>query len=215
VTLTEYFGATEGLMGFRHTNSGQMPRTGSFDLAPGVRVLGQGGHDVGPGSGEAGVIHIPAVMFTRYENDPEGTQKVFRTVDGHRYAVPGDWGVLDPDGSLQVLGRGASVINTGGEKVFPEEVENVIQSLPGVRDCLVVGIPDPTWGERVVAVIVPEAGQQPFVDEVRSAVKERLAGFKVPRGVVFVDEPLRFANGKPDHSAARRAATRGESREVR
>ncbi len=119
------------------------------------------------------------------------------------YVVPGDLGRIEPDGSITLLGRGTSIINTGGEKVHPEEVEEVIKAMAGVIDVIVVGAPDDRLGQVVAAVVQPAPDASPSADEIIAGVREKLAGYKAPRRIVFVDEIPRAPNGKSDLARAR------------
>ncbi|HEX2040267.1 MAG TPA: acyl-CoA synthetase [Acidimicrobiales bacterium] len=170
-------------------------------------VLGDGLRPVEPGSGELGWVarrgHIPL----GYYKDPEKTAAVFPVVDGVRWAVPGDRACVEADGSVTVLGRGSTSINTGGEKVYPEEVEAALKAHPAVFDALVVGVPDRRWGERVVAVVAPRPGAAPpDVDELAALCRESLAAYKAPRQVVPVESIVRSPSGKPDYRWAREVA---------
>ncbi len=131
-------------------------------------MLGSDGLDVVPGSGEAGVLAVTRSTGVGYYNDPERTASTFREIDGRRYVVPGDWAVPHADGTITLLGRGSGCINTGGEKVWPEEVEEMLKTHPEVLDALVVGIPDDEWGESVAAVVAvtaPATGDRPTPEE--------------------------------------------------
>jgi fatty-acyl-CoA synthase len=166
-----------------------------------VRVLDEEGNDVPPGSGQAGVIFSPARAYGYYK-DPAKTAATFREIDGIRYVSPGDWAIPEPDGTIHLLGRGSQSINTGGEKVYPEEVEEIVKTHPAVEDCIVLGMPHERFGEQVVAVVSP-AGGVLDVDDVRSWVQERLAGYKVPRRFLVVPAVQRMANGKADYAWAK------------
>ncbi len=122
------------------------------------------------------------------------------------YAVTGDMASVDADGSIRLLGRGSQCINTGGEKVYPEEVEEAVKRTPGVDDCLVVGVPDDRFGERVVAVVAVGAGEAPSEADVLASVRGQLAAYKAPKQVVFVPEVPRAPNGKADYKTARSLA---------
>ena len=141
-----------------------------------------------------------------YLGDEEKTSKTFIEIEGTRWVLPGDMATVEADGTVVLLGRGSGSINTGGEKVFPEEVEVVLKGHPAVFDVLVVGVPDERWGERVVAVVQlrPEAALT--FDELREHGRSGLAGYKVPREMHVVDEVRRGANGKPDYAWAKREA---------
>jgi acyl-CoA synthetase (AMP-forming)/AMP-acid ligase II len=152
-----------------------------------------------PGSHEIGRLarggHIPL----GYYKDPEKTARLFVEVDGRRYTVPGDFARHEADGTITLLGRGNTCVNTGGEKVFPEEVEAVLMSHPDVFDVLVVGVPDERLGQRVAAVVEPRPGTAPDPDELVRHVRAELAGYKVPRSIWLVDQVQRLATGKADY----------------
>jgi acyl-CoA synthetase (AMP-forming)/AMP-acid ligase II len=128
-----------------------------------------------------------------------------------RWALPGDLASVEADGSVQLLGRGSQCINTGGEKVFPEEVEAALKGHPAVFDALVVGLPDPRWGERVVAVVQTRSGAAVELDDVRAYCREHLAAYKLPRELVQVERIQRTAAGKADYRWAKQAAQAGRS----
>lgn len=197
-------GATIGSMVYRH---GIPLTTDRFQPAPGLRLLRADGTDIPAGSAEIGTFCVPTVA-RGYRNDPERTAATFRVIDGRQYVLVGDLGRWNPDGTVTLVGRGTSVINTGGEKVFPEEVEQVIRMLPGVYDCVVVGLPDTRFGQRVAAVVEPRGeGLDPAA--VSAAVREHLAGYKVPREVVLAPVP-RAPNGKLMFDAARELFRAGD-----
>ncbi|HZZ90068.1 MAG TPA: acyl-CoA synthetase, partial [Caulobacteraceae bacterium] len=140
-----------------------------------------------------------------YYKDQEKTDRTFRTFEGRRWSVPGDWATVEADGSLKLLGRGSQVINTGGEKVFPEEVEEAIKRYPGVRDAAVVGVPDPRFGERICAVVDMGGADPPTLKAIAEHVRGRLAGYKAPRELVIA--PVgRAPNGKLDYKGVRARA---------
>jgi len=139
--------------------------------------------------------HIPL----GYYNDEVKTAALFTEVDGKRYVVPGDFARLEEDGSVTLLGRGNMCVNTGGEKVFPEEVEGALKSHPDVFDALVIGIPDDRLGSRVAALVQPRAGQTPTLSELDAHARTAIAGYKVPRSLWIVDEVKRSPSGKPDY----------------
>jgi len=141
-----------------------------------------------------------------YYKDPEKSASTFPEVDGVRWSIPGDHARIESDGSITVLGRGSVSINTGGEKVYPEEVEGALKSHPGVFDAVVVGVPDDRWGERVVAVIQPRGDDRPPFDDLDAHTRTKIAGYKAPRDVVFVDAIVRSPSGKPDYRWAKQTA---------
>jgi acyl-CoA synthetase (AMP-forming)/AMP-acid ligase II len=167
---------------------------------------------IAPGSGTVGQLarrgHIPL----GYYKDPEKSRTTFVTLDGVRWALPGDLATVEADGSVQLLGRGSQCINTGGEKVFPEEVEAALKGHPAIFDALVVGLPDPRWGERVVAVVQTRPGAAVDLDAVRAFCREQLAAYKLPRELVQVDRIERTPAGKADYRWAKQAALAKQSR---
>ena len=141
-----------------------------------------------------------------YYNAPEKTAETFVEIDGVRWVLTGDMATIAEDGTVRLLGRGSGCINTGGEKVFPEEVEAVLKSHPSVYDVLVVGVDDERWGQRVAAVVQPVDGHSPTLDELADHCRTSLAGYKVPRSLVLVDQIERSPAGKADYRWAHRAA---------
>ncbi|MSO78580.1 MAG: acyl-CoA synthetase [Acidimicrobiia bacterium] len=162
---------------------------------------------IDPGSGIAGRLATTGRVPIGYHNDPERSARTFVEIDGRRWALPGDMAMVDADGTIHLLGRGSMCINTGGEKVYPEEVEAVLKAHPKIADAVVVGVSDERWGERVVAVVAPVlAGDPPDLADVDAHCRGRLAGYKVPRGLCVVDEVQRTPAGKPDYRWARQVA---------
>ena len=159
-----------------------------------------------PGSGVVGRLarrgHIPL----GYHKDPEKTAATFLEIDGERWVLPGDYATVEEDGTVTLLGRGSVCINTGGEKVYPEEVEAVLKAHPDVFDAIVVGIPDDRWGQKVAALVQPRPGARPAADDVAAHCRTKLADYKTPRKVVFLDELVRTPVGKPDYRWAKDAA---------
>jgi acyl-CoA synthetase (AMP-forming)/AMP-acid ligase II len=194
LTVIDVVGASEAMGVASATwTASSMPRAGCFVPSPDTRVL--------PDGRLARRGNIPL----GYYKDPSRTASTFPVIDGERWAVPGDYASVEPDGTIRLLGRGTTSINTAGEKVWPEEVEGVIKSLAGVRDAAVVGVPDPRFGQQVVAVVVGDG-----IDEstVIDHVKARIAHYKAPRRVLFVESLERRENGKLDHALwTSRAAT--------
>ena len=146
-----------------------------------------------------------------YYKDPVKSAQTFITLDGKPHVLTGDWVAMQPDGSIKLLGRGSACINTGGEKVFAEEVEEVLKHHPGVADAVVVGVPDPHRGELVAAVVQP-SGIAPSDDELAAFVRQSLAGYKCPRHFVMVDSVGRSPSGKIDHQALKRLAAESVGR---
>jgi fatty-acyl-CoA synthase len=176
--------------------------TAKFVLGPTCAVFTDDGRRVEPGSGEQGMVAIAGFIPLGYYKDDAKTAQTFRTFEGTRWSVPGDWAEVEADGTLKLLGRGSVCINTGGEKVFPEEVEEVLKTHDLVRDAVCVGVPDARFGETICAVVEPDDGVA--VDLLRAAdlsghVKSSLAAYKAPRHVVVVDTIGRAPNGKVDY----------------
>jgi 3-oxocholest-4-en-26-oate---CoA ligase len=186
-----------GPFAISETRRGDDAITARFTLMPGARVIDDTGRDVGPGSGQVGMLAAPADDETGYLGDAAKTAETFRTLGGRRWVVPGDLASVEADGSVTFRGRGSRVINTGGEKVFAEEVEQALIEHPGVRDALVVGLPDQRWGHRVTAIVAP-VDSAPTADALIAHVAERLADYKKPRGVLFVPDIRRSPSGKAD-----------------
>lgn len=201
--LFEIFGATEAVMGTRTVRSPEalVSPVPTFDAVPGLKLLDADGVPIDAAPGASGLIAVPTADDKRYYGDPAKTAAVFRTIDGVRYAVPGDVGALEPDGRLRPIGRGSAVVNTGGEKVFPDEVENVLREVPGVLDCLVVGVAHPRWGQQVTAVASLQPGATVTEADLRAGVRAALADYKVPKRVLIVETVPRHANGKGDLDA--------------
>jgi acyl-CoA synthetase (AMP-forming)/AMP-acid ligase II len=185
-----------------------------FIVNDATAVLDDDGAPVGPGSGIQGRLarrgHIPL----RYHNDPEKTARTFIERDGVRWSIPGDMATVEADGSITLLGRGSLSINTGGEKVFPEEVEEPLRDHPAVADAVVVGVPDERWGERVVAVVEPRPGETPTLEELRAHCRTRIAGYKIPRELVIVEKVIRSPAGKADYAWAKRRALEASAKET-
>jgi 3-oxocholest-4-en-26-oate---CoA ligase len=205
--LVDAFSSSEALgMGTSVSSSGGAAETAKFILGPEVRVLDDEGRDVEPGSGRSGVLVLGGRIPLGYYKDETKSATTFRVIDGTRYSVPGDYAEVRADGSIHLLGRGSVSINTGGEKVYPEEVEEVIKAIDGVSDAVVVGIPDDRFGEEVAAVVelAPGSGGTAITAEsISDRVKERLAAYKAPRRLRFVDSIGRSPSGKVDYSRHR------------
>jgi 3-oxocholest-4-en-26-oate---CoA ligase len=162
-------------------------------------VLDEQLRPVEPGSGVIGKIARTGDIPIGYYNDPVKTAEVFITVDGRRYVMPGDFATLEPDGTITLLGRGSVCINSGGEKIFPEEVESAVRSHPDVFDAIVVGAPDERWGQQVAAIVQPRPGRHPSLGEIQDHCRSAIAGYKVPRRMHVVESIVRSPSGKPDY----------------
>jgi acyl-CoA synthetase (AMP-forming)/AMP-acid ligase II len=179
-----------------------------FTMLEGAAVIDEDGCIAPPGvvGRLARRGHIPL----GYYKDPEKTAQTFVEIDGVRWVVLGDMARAEPDGTISVLGRGAVCINSGGEKIFPEEVEAALKSHPDVFDAVVIGVPDERWMERVAAVVQPRPGARPTLGELDAHCRARIARYKVPRELVLVDEIVRSPVGKPDYPWARAVAMQGD-----
>ena len=166
-------------------------------------VLDDDGNEVQPGSGVRGVIAKKGNIPVGYYKDEKKTAETFQTINGVRYAIPGDYALVEEDGTVTMLGRGSVSINSGGEKIYPEEVEAALKGHPDVFDALVVGVPDPRYGQHVAAVVQARPGRRPSLAELDSFVRSEIAGYKVPRSLWLVDEVKRSPAGKPDYRWAK------------
>jgi acyl-CoA synthetase (AMP-forming)/AMP-acid ligase II len=190
-------------------------RTGVVRVRPGrdTIVVGEDGRPLGPGTGVVGKLARTGNVPLGYYKDPKKTAETFVEVDGRRYAIPGDFATLEADGTITLLGRGSVCINTGGEKVYPEEVEAALKAHPEVFDVIVVGVRDPRWGERVAAVLQPRPGRTPTLEALAAHCRDKIAGFKVPRSLYLVDRIERSPSGKPDYPWAKALAAERAARE--
>ncbi len=170
-------------------------------------VLDEDGNAVQPGSGVIGKLAASGDIPLGYYKDPVKTAETFVTFGGVRYAIPGDFALVEADGRISVLGRGSVSINSGGEKIFPEEVEMAVKSHPDIFDCTVVGVPDERWGNRVVAVVQLRPGTNPTLKSVQDHCRTLIAGYKLPRDIHVVDAIVRSPSGKPDYRWAKACAT--------
>jgi 3-oxocholest-4-en-26-oate---CoA ligase len=199
-------GSSEAVgFGVAFTTGAGQSETARFKLGPNARLLTDDFRDVVPGSGEAGVLAVHTSSAVGYYKDPERSAITFREIDGVLHAMPGDYATVDTDGMLTLLGRGSNCINSGGEKIWPEEVEEVLKEHPGVTDAVVMGVPDDEWGELVAAVVATTGDDPPDADVLGDWVGARLAGYKRPRRFVFTDEVRRNTVGKLDYEWARNA----------
>jgi 3-oxocholest-4-en-26-oate---CoA ligase len=200
--LVDAFSSSEALGMGASVSSGVDARpTAKFVLGPDVRVLDpETLTDVVAGSGQAGVLALGGRNPLGYYKDTSKTDSTFKTVDGVRMSIPGDHAIVEADGTLRLLGRGSVCINTGGEKVFPEEVEEVLKLHPQVRDAVVVGIPHDRFGQSVTGVVELEPGTEIAEAELIDHAKSHLAGYKAPRRVRFVDSINRSPSGKVDYA---------------
>ena len=204
LVIADLLGSTEGGMGSTLT-SRNMPRadTARFTLSPTSKVLTEDGREVVPGSDEVGMVANGGLVPLAYYKDPEKSARTFREVNGVRYSFPGDMARVAADGTLELLGRGSNCINTGGEKVFPEEVEEALKRHTSVQDALVFGIPDERFGNRIVGVVSLLPGTHSETAEILEDMRTRLASYKLPRDLCVVASVPRAPNGKADYPRAR------------
>jgi fatty-acyl-CoA synthase len=209
VALVDAMGSTEGSIGNQTSMRGLTSETARFTPNPTTKVFDEFDREVTPGSGEIGRVAGSALVPIGYFKDPEKSANTFRVIDGVRYTFPGDMAQVAADGSLILLGRGSNVINSGGEKIFPEEVEEAVKRVDGIVDCLVVGVDDDTFGQAVTAVASRLDGSSVTEGDVISGVKTQIAGYKAPKRVVFVEQIPRAPNGKADYKSAKTLAEAG------
>jgi acyl-CoA synthetase (AMP-forming)/AMP-acid ligase II len=206
-TLIDSLGASEGIMTRSASTSTDEIKPARFAVNDRVKVLKEEtGEEVAPGSDEVGLVAVAGRLPLGYWKDDAKTAQTFRTLAGVRYSIPGDYASVDADGTIRLLGRGSACINTGGEKVYPEEVELLLLAHPSVGDCVVVGVPDERFGETVVAVVERVAGSGLDEDELGAFCRGRLAGYKRPKRFVLVDDLRRSAAGKADYRYLRTLA---------
>jgi 3-oxocholest-4-en-26-oate---CoA ligase len=204
VTIVEAIASSEGgPFAFAVTSSvDDLPAR--FFPVPATKVITENDKAVVPGSGQIGILAYSGPMPVGYYKDTAKTAATFRTIDGIRYAIPGDLAEVEADGAIRFLGRGSGVINTGGEKVHPQEVEEVLLAHPDVTDAVVVGVPHETWGQQVSAVVA--TSNSALTDkELQDAVRRRLAGYKVPRTIVLLPRLPRTPTGKIELSWVKHA----------
>jgi fatty-acyl-CoA synthase len=209
VVLADSFGSSEAV-GFGlsiMTADGEVD-TAKFKIGDNVKVFTPEGREIPPGAAEVGLIARGDPIPEGYYKDQAKTDATFKTFAGVRYSIPGDFCTVDEDGTITLLGRGSGCINTAGEKVFPEEVEEVLKLNPDIEDALVVGLPDEKWGQSVTAVIELRAGARFDEAALRNHVRARLAGYKTPKRLFAVPRMFRAPNGKADYKGARDWALR-------
>lgn len=212
--LVDGFGSSEtGAQGSQRLEPGQDTTPGAepgvarfSPYGDGTRVLGDDLQAIEPGSDEIGRVALSGHIPVGYLNDPERTAETFVEVDGRRWVLTGDIATVAVDGTISLLGRGSQCINTGGEKVYSEEVEGALHGHPDVEDVLVVGIDDDRWGQSVCAVVQPRTGATLTLEDLRAHCRATLAGYKLPKALVLVDEVARNPAGKADYRWAREVA---------
>jgi acyl-CoA synthetase (AMP-forming)/AMP-acid ligase II len=208
--LSEAIGSSEsGSNGYTLVEKGKTAMKGGPTVKAIVDsvVLDENLDVVAPGSGVVGKVARKGNIPIGYYKDPVKTAETFVTDrNGVRYAMPGDFAMLEADGTITLLGRGSVSINSGGEKIFPEEVEGAVKSHPDVYDCIVVGVPDDRWGSRVAAVVQPRGDAAPDLEAIREHCRTKIAGYKLPRELHLVAEVRRSPSGKPDYRWAKDVA---------
>ena len=204
--LMDTMGSTEGGMGSSVSNRDNPPKTAKFSLNPGVIILADDGEILEPGSDKIGMIGTSGLVPVGYYKDKAKSDKTFREVNGIRYSFPGDYAKLEKDGSITLLGRGSNCINSAGEKIYPEEVEEAIKRNKEVFDCLVVGVDDQKFGQKVIAVVSMESDTHITQDLLVDSTRAFLAGYKLPKKIIFVDEVKRAPNGKANYKWAKEIA---------
>jgi acyl-CoA synthetase (AMP-forming)/AMP-acid ligase II len=210
LVITDAIGASEtGSNGLVLVQPDHTAMKGGPTVQPiaGSVVLDDDLKPVVPGSGVVGKLARMGDIPVGYYKDPEKTAATFREADGVRYAMPGDFATVEADGTITLLGRGSQSINSGGEKIFPEEVEAAVKSHPDVYDAVVVGVPDERWGQRVAAVVQPRPGAALALEPIQTHCRSLLAGYKVPRQLHVVETVQRSPSGKPDYPWALSTAT--------
>ena len=206
MTLFDAMGSTEGGMGSSVSNREIPAKTAKFALNPGVIVLSDDGKEVEPGSDTMGKIGTSGLVPEGYFKDEKKSAETFKEINGVRYSFPGDYATVNADGTINLLGRGSNCINTAGEKVYPEEVEEAIKKHPNVYDCLVVGLQDDKYGQRVVAIASLEENSALEEGELIDFTREQLSGYKLPKQILFVEEVMRAPNGKANYKWAKNEA---------
>ncbi|MBP7649348.1 MAG: acyl-CoA synthetase [Phenylobacterium sp.] len=205
--LNDAFSSSEALgMGVSVMAKGAEVQTAKFMLGGRCRVFDDNDQPVAPGSGVPGIVAIGPPIPVGYYKDEEKSARTFRVIDGVRYSIPGDWCIVEADGTLTLLGRGSACINTAGEKVFPEEVEEALKTHPSVEDALVVGLPDEKWGQAVTGVVRLTEGASLDEAALRAHVRQALAGYKTPKRIFATTQVMRASNGKADYPVAKQIA---------
>jgi fatty-acyl-CoA synthase len=207
VQLIDGLGSSEaGRIATSVTTADKVAETATFQASADAAVILDDGTFARPGSGDIGHVAVSGWVPLGYYKDEAKSAQVFREVGGRRWSIPGDLATVDADGTIRLLGRGSNCINTAGEKVFPEEVEEALKSHPTVADAAVVGVPHERFGQAIVALVEPVAGAEPDPDELTVHVKGRLAGYKAPKLVSVMESVGRGPNGKLDYRHLREVA---------
>ena len=204
--LMDTMGSTEGGMGSSVSTRDNPPKTAKFSINPGVIIIADDGEILKPGSEKIGLIGTSGLVPVGYYKDEKKSAETFREVNGVRYSFPGDYAKLEEDGTITLLGRGSNCINSAGEKIYPEEVEEAIKRNDEVFDCLVVGVDDEKFGQKVVAVVSLKNNKDINEDSLVDATTSYIAGYKLPKKVIFVEQVERAPNGKANYKWAKNIA---------
>ncbi len=203
MTLMDTMGSTEGGIGSSVTTRDNPSETAKFSINPGVIILADDGEILEPGSKKIGLIGTSGLVPVGYYKDEKKSAETFREINGTRYSFPGDYAKFASDGTITLLGRGSNCINSAGEKIYPEEVEEALKKNDDVFDCLVVGMPDEKFGEKIVAVVSTvdnkELDQLQLIEDTRKTI----AGYKLPKVIIFTNEVQRAPNGKANYKWAK------------
>ena len=204
--LMDTMGSTEGGMGSSVSSRDNPPKTAKFSINPGVIIIADDGEILEPGSEKIGLIGTSGLVPVGYYKDKKKSEETFREVNGIRYSFPGDYAKLEEDGTITLLGRGSNCINSAGEKIYPEEVEEALKRNDEIFDCLVVGVDDKKFGQRVVAIVSTEKDKNISEDALIESTRQFIAGYKLPKEIIFVDEVQRAPNGKANYKWAKSIA---------
>ncbi len=207
--LSDAFSSSEAIgIGTSLMTKDQTIDVAKFSLGPNCKVFSEGLIEVKPGTGESGMVAVRGFLPVGYYKDQDKTDKTFKIIDGVRYSIPGDWVRVEDDGSLTLLGRGSNCINTAGEKVYPEEVEEALKFHDTVADALVVGVKDAKWGQSITAVVQPNEGCVIDELELKEFSRKHLAAYKLPKKILVKGNLNRAPNGKADYKSIQEYAER-------
>jgi fatty-acyl-CoA synthase len=195
-------GSTEGGIGSSVTTRDNPSETAKFSINPGVIILADDGEILEPGSDKIGLIGTPGLVPTGYYKDEKKSAETFKEINGTRYSFPGDYAKLESDGTITLLGRGSNCINSAGEKIYPEEVEEAIKKNDDVFDCLVVGMPDEKFGQKIIAVVSTVNNKKLDETDLIENTRKKIAGYKLPKTILFTDEVQRAPNRKANYNWA-------------
>ncbi len=198
--VVDAFSSSEAMgLGQSVSSAGGGAKTASFSIGEFAKVIDEDGNEIAPGSGKVGKLAVRGRTPIGYYKDPEKSAKTFPIIDGMRWSVPGDYATIDADGTVQVLGRGSQCINTGGEKVYPEEVEEALKLHDSIQDAAVVGVPSDKYGEEIWALVQMTDGESLDKELLIKFVKTHLAGYKAPKNIIAIDSIGRSPSGKIDY----------------